>query len=892
MVFKNNRTDHCLRAAVSSIQSMGRQKFDNAAVCYRVLEHAAKLTESCYGIILKVKGLEQATPTFAFIAGTTTNRNVKNPGYEQFSFSEAYEKPCNPFWQKFLETNLASICAYPIDKEALHIFPSGHPDIQSALFISLSVRNQTDSIVCLANSASGYKASDIARLRPLWAAYELAMRRPDFLQMVSADPPVPLPSRDHDESISHYYARQFFSICYASLNGILTVDDNYCINSFNSSAERMFRIKAKDAIGRSLNYFIPIGADLAKSELDSSQGVKVWRHIKAVRGGTDEFFLDISAFRSHFGGRDQITFIAEDISDRIESARKFRENSQRFTAITNLAPVGIIQVNIDWSCIYSNEKMSELCGLSPEELSGQGWLSAIYEADSERITLQLRDSVANGKAFSEEFRLHTPLGKVTWVKANARALYDEHSRVMGMLATVTDISAQMEVESQLRELAEFDPLTGLVNRTFFNSHLQQAFDSSTRHGNVVLFFLDLDGFKQINDSLGHDIGDELLKQVAQRIANTVRKEDIVARLGGDEFTVILTHLKGDYLAIKVAQKIIAKMQAPFLINNQEIFVTASIGIATGNAANSDRASLLKQADIALYRAKALGRNNFQFFTPEMDAQARARMFLSNSLHRALNDSQFELYYQPQLGFGQGHGSQLRILGFEALLRWRHPEAGMITPDQFIPLLEETSLINDVSEWVLNRATRQMREWLDQGLIGDSIKMSVNISARQMYDKELPDKICRALAFNRLPAANLVIEITESSLMENSDANRATLSMLKERGIRISLDDFGTGYSSLSYLKRFPIDQLKIDRSFIADIIDDSDDAAIVTAIIAMAKSLKLETVAEGVDTANKLDFLRELSCDVYQGYFLSKPIPPNEIEAQFLTTHIPAQIQS
>ena len=877
---------------MASIQSMGRQKFDNSEVCYRVLEHAAKLTESAYGVMVKVKKTEQSPPTFNLVTGTTANRTVKNPGYEQLAFSEDNEKQCNPFWLRFLETSLASIYTSPVDEEALHIFPAGHPDIQSVLIVPLSVRNTIDSIVCLANSANGYDSKDIARLRPLWAAYELAMRRPDFLQIVNTDVPAPLARSDQDETISHYYARQFFSICYASLNGILTVDENYCINSFNSAAEKMFHTKSRDAIGRSLNFFIPKGAELAKADLDSSQGVKVWRTINAVRDNNERFFLDISAFRSHFNGKDQITFITEDITDRIESARKYRENSQRFTAITNLAPVGIIQVNIDWSCIYSNEMMSELSGLSPEELSGQGWLLAIHEADSERIACQLRESVANGEPFSEEFRLHSPLGKVTWVKANARALYDEQSRVMGMLATVTDISAQMEVESQLRELAEYDPLTGLVNRTFFNSHLQQAFDSSTRHGNVVLFFLDLDGFKQINDSLGHDIGDELLKQVAQRIANTVRKEDIVARLGGDEFTVILTHLKGDYLAIRVAQKIIAKMQAPFLIDNQEIYVTASIGIATGNAANSDRASLLKQADIALYRAKAQGRNNFQFFTPEMDAQARARMFLSNSLHRALNDSQFELYYQPQLGFGSGHADQLRILGFEALLRWRHPEAGMITPDQFIPLLEETSLINDVSEWVLNRSARQMREWLDQGLIGESIKMSVNISARQMYDKELPDKISRALSFNKLAAANMVIEITESSLMENSEANRATLSLLKERGVSISLDDFGTGYSSLSYLKRFPIDQLKIDRSFIADIIDDSDDAAIVTAIMAMAKSLKLETVAEGVDTAKKLDFLRELSCDVYQGYFLSKPLPPQDIEAQFLTNHYPAQIQS
>lgn len=857
---------------------MRQLKFNEQEVYYRVLEHAAKLTESEYGVFLKVDIDSEGTPNLCFKAGTSSNRDIKNPGYEQILFSEMAISRASPYWRNFLTKGIATISRAPLKQEASQIFQGAHPGIENALFIPITVRNSVNAIVCLANNSRRYDNTDITRLRPLWAAFELAMRRPDFLQLVDSEQQLDSESTDKEETISHYYARQFFSICYASFNGIISVDENYCVTSFNSAAENMFRVKSSAAISRSLNYFIPAGAGLAKPGFDAMHGTKVWRGIKGIRGD-DEFFMDISAFRSRFGGKDQITFVVEDISEQLESARTFRENSQRFAAITNLAPVGIIQVNIDWSCIYANDKMSELSGLSCEELSGQGWLQAIHEDDADRITRQLKATVSEGEPFADEFCLQTPLGKITWVKANARALYDEHGEVMGMLATVTDISAQIEVESQLRELAEYDPLTGLVNRTFFNSHLQQAFDSSTRHGNVVLFFLDLDGFKQINDSMGHDVGDELLKKVANRIAKTVRKEDIVARLGGDEFTIILSHLKGDYLAIKVAEKIIKKMQEPFHVDNQEIFVTVSIGIATGNAANSDRSLLVKQADIALYRAKALGRNNFQFFTPEMDAQARARMFLSNSLHRALNDKQFEIYYQPQFSFQTKQSQRPQITGFEALLRWQHPEAGMITPEQFIPLLEETSLINDVSDWVINQASRQMHTWTKNGLLADNTELSVNISARQMYDNRLPDKISKAMLANQLNPQFVTLEITETTLMENSKANRVLLKKLKDLGIQISLDDFGTGYSSLSYLKKFPIDQVKIDRSFVADILSDSDDAAIVKAIIIMAKSLNLDIVAEGVDAKQKLEFLRDLNCDIFQGYYLSKPLNAAQVES-------------
>jgi len=486
-------------------------------------------------------------------------------------------------------------------------------------------------------------------------------------------------------------------------------------------------------------------------------------------------------------------------------------------------------------------------------------------------------AISHDQAFDEEFRLQTPLGILTWVKTNARSLYDEAGNTTGFLATFTDITEQRKVESQLRELAEYDPLTGLLNRTFFNSHLQSAFDRSGRSGNVILLFLDLDGFKEINDTLGHDVGDELLKKVAIRIKRSVREEDTVARIGGDEFTVILSALKDDIDASKVAQKIVEAVRPPFNVCGNEIFITISIGIAVGDTQNSDGKLLTKQADTALYRAKNLGRNTFQFFTPELDAKAKDKLFISNSLHRALDANEFELYYQPQVDV---KGDM--IVGFEALLRWHHPTSGELEPDRFIPLLEETGLINPVGRWIFNTASNQMKLWLDDGLVSPESTMSVNLSVHQMRDNEFPLFVASAIKSLDLAAKHLIIEITETSLMADNPRILTFLQALQQLGIKISMDDFGTGYSSLSYLKKFPIDHLKIDRSFIADILDDPSDASIVQAIIAMARSLGLTIIAEGVDAQDKLKILRNLGCDIYQGYFYSKPLPAKEIEDRFL----------
>ena len=427
-------------------------------------------------------------------------------------------------------------------------------------------------------------------------------------------------------------------------------------------------------------------------------------------------------------------------------------------------------------------------------------------------------------------------------------------------------------EQRLAYMAQYDPLTGMANRTLFLDRLTQALALAKRNDwMVALMFLDLDRFKVINDTLGHAVGDLLLKGVADRLRTCMRESDTVARMGGDEFTVILEGIATMRDIETVAKKVLTAMASPLSLDGQEVFVSTSIGIATYPECGDDAGSLTKNADAAMYRAKESGRNTYQVYTPEMNVYTSIRLSLENNLRHALERNEFRLHYQPQVDIHTG-----RVMGMEALIRWLRPNDEMIPPNQFIPLMEETGLIIPVGQWVLQTACAQMRAWLNAGL--PPLPVAVNISPRQLWHGDLPSTIFSLLQDTNLPPSLLELEITEGILMEHTQVNSSTLSDLKAMGITISIDDFGTGYSSLSYLKRFPIDTLKIDQSFVRDITTDSDDAAIATAIIELAHRLRRTVIAEGVETTAQLEFLRAHDCDEIQGYLISRPLPTELIE--------------
>lgn len=425
-------------------------------------------------------------------------------------------------------------------------------------------------------------------------------------------------------------------------------------------------------------------------------------------------------------------------------------------------------------------------------------------------------------------------------------------------------------EETIRHQAYHDALTRLPNRLLFQDRFAQALARAHRSKEMLaMLFLDLDRFKTINDTLGHMIGDQLLQAVSERLSNSLREGDTVARLGGDEFMIMLTGIRHAEDAAKVARKVLQEIRPPFHVQEHELNITTSIGISLYPQDGLDADTLVKNADVALYRAKDSGRDNYQHYLPSMNAQAYERLTLENSLRRALERGEFVLHYQPQIDVPSG-----TIVGMEALVRWQHPDGRLLLPNEFIPLTEDTGLIIPLSEWVLRTACKQMREWQTMAL--PSFRVSVNLSARHFQQQDLVETVDRILKETGLEPQYLELELTESTLMHDVDFVNKTMQQLKERGIHISIDDFGTGYSSLSYLKRFPINTLKVDQSFVRDCIQDADDAAIVSAIVSMARSLKMKVIAEGVETREQLDFLRTLQCDSVQGFYFNHAVPPQE----------------
>ena len=426
---------------------------------------------------------------------------------------------------------------------------------------------------------------------------------------------------------------------------------------------------------------------------------------------------------------------------------------------------------------------------------------------------------------------------------------------------------QLEESKRLqRHLAYHDALTILPNRHLLHDRLQQALAQSKRSGKLAaLLFLDLDGFKRINDTLGHGIGDLLLKSVAKRLKTTVRQVDTVARLGGDEFTVVLLEINHAQDAKDVAQKILKVISEPYKIEEHELFVTASVGISIYPDDGSDIESLIRKADIAMYRAKGQGKNNYQVYNLSMDAKFFERLTLENSLRKAVENEELVAYYQPQVDLRTGE-----ITGVEALVRWQHQKFGLVPPDKFIPLAEETGVILEIDEWMMKTACRQIKNWEREGIA--NIRVAVNLSTRQFRQKNLTEKVAQILNDSAVQPKNLCLEITENEVMHNIETTVEILQALKKMGVLLSLDDFGTGYSSLSYLKRFPIDIIKIDRTFVNGIPSDRDDTAISTAIVVLAHSMELQVIAEGVEKSEQIAFLQSLQCDEIQGFYFSRPL--------------------
>jgi len=531
---------------------------------------------------------------------------------------------------------------------------------------------------------------------------------------------------------------------------------------------------------------------------------------------------------------------------------------------------GVITLASDGTILYCNRCFSDMLKIALNKITGTLLQKYVAPTNIAMVEKMLQ-GIETEKA---EIWLLDADGKDLPVFLSPQILQiKDEPTVIYMVAM--DLTSHKEYEARLEHQANYDALTGLANRNRLHDRLKQAIVSAERYKHqVTVAFIDIDLFKFINDSLGHYVGDELLKAVAARLKSCVRENDTVARHGGDEFVVVIDHSDEAVISLLMS-RILASVAEPVIVDDRELQVTCSIGFSLYPIDGLDADTLLKNADAAMYRAKEQGRNNVQFYTEELNQKIRKRLSMESMLRHALERDEFFLQYQPQVSLQTG-----TIIGFEALIRWNHASQGIISPLDFIPLAEELGLIVPISEWVLRTACTQMQEWHKAGF--PKISVAVNLSARQFRQQDLVEVIASILQETGLAPAYLDLELTESMMMHNVESAVVTLNKLKHMGIKLSIDDFGTGYSSLNYLKRFPIDFLKIDKSFVKDITSDSDDAAIACSIIALAHSLRLKVIAEGVETEDQLAYLASHSCDAIQGYYFSRPMLPAQCEQFFL----------
>jgi diguanylate cyclase (GGDEF)-like protein/PAS domain S-box-containing protein len=582
--------------------------------------------------------------------------------------------------------------------------------------------------------------------------------------------------------------------------------------------------------------------------------------IRTRSGAIREVLASFEPMR--IGDEECLLGVALDVTERKLAEAEMRKLSgaleQAADTVMITSPEGLIE--------YVNPAFEEITGFSRAEVLGKNPRLLNGGLQGPEFYQALWETIERGEVFSEVFINRRKNGALFYEQKTITPLRDASGAVTHFVATGRDITDRIEVEERLRFLAHHDTLTELPNRALLLERLQRdlaAARSAKRKLGVL--FLDLDRFKIINDTLGHDTGDAMLRQLSERLLHRLRPNDSIARFGGDEFVLLINDIKSMDELAALAERMLIALLPPFDIQATALHVTASVGISVYPDDGEDSGTLLKHADAAMYRAKEMGGNTFQFYSAELGTHAMKRLTLENDLRMALDRGEFVLHYQPQIDIESG-----RTVGVEALLRWNHAERGLIGPIDFIPLLEETGLIVPVGRWVLEAALTQLAEWHRAGW--QSLAVAVNLSSRQFHEPELAERLAECLQVHALPARCVELEITESTLLQHIPATTATLERLSELGFGIALDDFGTGYSSLSYLRRFPIDTLKIDRSFVRDIPDDSNDAAITRAIVVMAQSLQLRLVAEGVELEQQRDFLSSLGCRTMQGYLFSRPL--------------------
>jgi len=660
--------------------------------------------------------------------------------------------------------------------------------------------------------------------------------------------------------------------------GVVEWDNKSRVKRWSKQAEKIFGWQAEEVLGKCWNewqFVYETDVDRVSENASLTRTAKDPMNIHYNRNYTkDGKILDCewynSALLDEFGNVISVLSLVLDVSDRKRAEVALKKSEEQFRLIFELAPIGMALTTLNGKFLRVNLALCNFLGYSESDLLQLTLIDIIHP-----------DYSANKFSHSQELLSHeTPSlqvetcylsksGDKVYAILQVSLVKDTDNQPLHYIVQIVNITERKQIEEKLLHDAFHDVLTGLPNRAFLNQRLEYTIRRAKRHDDYLfaVLFIDLDRFKVVNDSLGHAVGDKLLIEIANLLERSVRNIDTVARLGGDEFVILLDALKDVQDVIIIAQRIAENLRSPFQIAGQEVFTSASIGIALSNSNYEQAADILRDADIAMYRAKDLGKGRYQLFDKAMHAHALRIMQLETDMRKALERQEFILHYQPIISLKTG-----AIVGFEALVRWQHSEEGLISPSEFIPLAEETGLIIPLEQWILSEACRQMQVWQREFPHTKDFKMSVNISTKQLKEGEIIKVIERVLQETNINSKNLKLEITESLFIENTEVANLILLQLRERNIDLSIDDFGTGYSSLSYLHRFPVNTLKIDRSFVSLLNSRNENSEIVRAIVTLAHILGMDVVAEGIETASQLIQLKELGCEQGQGFYFAKAL--------------------
>ena len=569
-----------------------------------------------------------------------------------------------------------------------------------------------------------------------------------------------------------------------------------------------------------------------------------------------------------------------DITSQKNTEVTLRENEARLKTLLDNMSEGLLQVDENDNIVYMNDSICGMTGYSHDELMGTRWTRLLTD-DGEEFVRDINERRRSGKSDRYELRIRKKNEEIIWVIIGGAPVVDADGKIIGSMGVFTDITERKRAEEQLLHDAFHDGLTGLANRTLFMDHLRMAIERKDRHEKpFAVLYLDFDRFKVVNDSLGHAEGDKLLQYIARRLENCTRAGDLVARLGGDEFVILLNELDGSDEAIAIAERIQADLKTAFDVGGREIFTSTSIGITLSTSGHTTADDMLRDADIAMYSAKSQGKAQYAIFDQAMHKHASRRLQIETEMRLGIDHGEFEVFYQPIMDL-----SCRGLMGFEALLRWRHPERGLVPPDEFIPVAEENGMIKRLGQMVVEESCRQLRKWQRELPGADALTVSVNLSSKEFLQLDLVEKISEVLRRTRLAPRSLKLEITESHIMENSELAVAIMSRLRSIGIDICLDDFGTGYSSLSYLHKLPVSYLKIDRSFVGRMLQNEENREIVHTIVRLAQNLRMNVIAEGIENKEQLRELNSLSCEYGQGYLFAKPLTAAQAK-RFITDHV------